>query len=136
MSIDWVSLNPFGSGQWFEPECKRMILSNRQAKEADRVGGIELIVLWPLTLGPEPALDIDHEREATPAERAYAERLVGADCAARGLVPVHVRVAVLRRPKSLSVAGGETRAHLAITIIGRRWVHATGRPGAMEMWAS
>lgn len=112
-----------------------MTLSNRQAKEADRVGGIELMVLWPPSLGIEPSLDVDHEREATPAERACAEGIVGADCAARGLVPVHVRVAMVRRPKTLAVAGGETRAHLAITIIGRRWVHATGRPRALETWA-
>lgn len=113
-----------------------MKLSNRQAKEADRVGGIELLVLYPSSLGAEPVMQIGHDREAMPHERAYAEALVRADCADRGLVPVRVRVAVLQRPKPHPVAQGQVRAHLAITIIGRRWVHATGRPRALEMWAS
>ena len=109
-------------------------LSRRQAKEADRVGGIELLILWPDSLGPEPALDLDHEREATVAEKAEAERLVSASCAEYGLVPVHTRVAVVRRPPGLPCAH-EARAHLAVTIIGRRWVHASTRSRGMVMYA-
>lgn len=46
-------------------------LSRRQIGDADRVGGIELMILWPSSLGPEPREDnvrLDHEREATREE--------------------------------------------------------------------
>lgn len=132
-------------------------LSRRQIGDADRVGGIELMILWPCSLGPEPGEEhtmpmlpnehhpsarcsclgcmadwpspapvrLDHEREADPAEKAAAEALVKPACEAAGLVPVHVRVTRLRRPGDLP-GGGEARVHLAVTIIGRRWVHARG----------
>lgn len=103
-------------------------LSRRQIGDADRVGGLELMILWPSSLGREPGEDyirLDHEREATAAEKACAESLVREACDAHGLVPVHTRVTRLRRPKDLP-AGGEARVHLAVTITGRRWVHAKG----------
>lgn len=103
-------------------------LSRRQIGDADRVGGIELMILWPDALGPEPEVDslrLDHEREADSSERATAEALVKPACEAAGLVPVHTRVTRLRRPSDLP-GGGEARVHLAVTIIGRRWVHARG----------
>ena len=103
-------------------------ISRRQIGDADRVGGIELMILWPASLGPEPGEDyvkLGHEREATAAERAVAEALVRPACDAAGLVPVHVRVTRLVRPGDMS-AGGEARVHLAVTIIGRRFVHAKG----------
>ncbi len=105
-----------------------LTLSRRQIGDADRVGGIELCILWPSSLGPEPGeeyIRLDHEREATSEERAAAEALVKPACEAAGLVPVHVRVTRLRRPGDLQ-GGGEARVHLAVTIIGRRWVHARG----------
>lgn len=105
-----------------------LTLSRRQIGDADRVGGIELMILWPSSLGPEPGEDnirLDHEREAGLRERATADALVEHACEDAGLVPVHVRVTRLRRPKDLP-AGGEARVHLAVTIIGRRWVHARG----------
>lgn len=83
------------------------------------------MILWPDALGPEPDVGLDHEAEASPAEKAHAETLVRPACEAAGLVPVHTRVTRLRRPKDLP-AGGEERVHLAVTIIGRRWVHARG----------
>lgn len=111
-------------------------LSRRQIGDADRVGGIEIMILWPASLGPEPGEDnirLDHEREASAEERAAAEALVRPaieaawrDCRTEDLlVPVHVRVTRLRRPADLP-GGGEARVHLAVTIIGRRWVHARG----------
>ena len=130
-------------------------LSRRQIGDADRVGGIELMIPWPASLGPEPEEEpvlalrpneyhpgprcscrdclqplpapvrLDHEREASRAERASAEALVRPACEAAGLVPVHVRVTRLRRPGDLP-GGGEARVHLAVTLIGRRWVHARG----------
>ena len=42
-----------------------VILSRRQIGDADRVGGIELMILWPDALGPEPEVKLDHETEAT-----------------------------------------------------------------------
>jgi len=111
-------------------------LSRRQAKHADRVGGIELLALWPASLGPEPSgLGIDCEREATPAERAEAERLLGASCRAHGLVPVHIRVARVVRPGTLAEHPGADRIHLAATIIGQRWVHASTRSRGRVMFA-
>lgn len=104
-------------------------LSRRQIGDADRVGGIELLILWPDSLGPEPGEDnigLDREREATAAEKRAAEALVGASCEAHGLVPVHTRVVRVTRPPGLP-HGGEPRVHLAVTIIGRRWVHASTR---------
>lgn len=107
-------------------------LSRRQIGDADRIGGIELMILWPaspvedIDLGPEPDdVRLGVEREATSQERLVAQELVGAECHVHGLVPVHVRVTRLRRPGDLP-AGGEARVHLAVSIIGRRWVHAKG----------
>lgn len=102
-------------------------LSRRQTKDADRVAGIELMILWPEELGPEPAVSLDHEREATAREKAHAEGLVAAACRAAGLVPVHTRVCKLRRPRDLPIAPAQERVHLAVTIIGTRWVHASTR---------
>ena len=111
-------------------------LSRRQAKEADRVGGIELLILWPADrLGPEPPdVAIGREYEASPAVRAAAEAMVGTSCEAHGLVPVHVRVVRERRPAGLP-HGLEERVHLAVVIIGRRWVHATGHHHPRVMYA-
>lgn len=112
---------------------KQITLSRRQAKEADRVGGIELMILWPPELGPEPdGWKVDEEREATPRERAAAERLVVASCEAHSLVPVHVRVACVERPPDRQPGA---RVHLAVTIIGRRWVHASTRRSGRVMFA-
>jgi hypothetical protein len=101
-------------------------LSRRQIGDADRVGGIELLILWPAhALGPEPAdLELDHEREATPTEQAAAESLLAAAKAEHRLVPVHTRVCRVRRPAGLPAAH-EERVHLAVTLIGHRWVHAS-----------
>lgn len=86
-------------------------LSRRQIGDADRVAGIELMLLWPDSLGPEPSEDyirLDYEREANPAEKAAAEALVKPSCEAAGLVPIHVRVTRLRRPADLPVLGQNT----------------------------
>jgi hypothetical protein len=101
-----------------------MILSRRQIGDADRVGGIELMILWPDVLGPEPDVSLDHEREADAREREYALAQIADACRDAGLVPVHVRVCRLRRPLTLA-HGGEERVHLSVTIIGWRWVHAS-----------
>ncbi|HMJ13396.1 MAG TPA: hypothetical protein VK524_18385 [Polyangiaceae bacterium] len=101
-------------------------LSRRQAGDADRVGGIELMILWPASLGAEPAdLGVDEEREASELEQRTAEALVRESCAQYGLVRVHVRVARVRRALGLEVAPGEVRTHLAVIIIGKRWVRAS-----------
>lgn len=110
-------------------------LSRRQIGDADRVGGIELMLLWPAELGPEPAdLALDREREASPREKAAAEARVREACDAHRLVPVHVRVTRLRRPSG-QAHPGEERVHLAVTIIGARWVHASTRSRGRVAWA-
>jgi hypothetical protein len=93
-------------------------LSRRQAKEADRVGGIELLLPWPSGL-PVRRLGDDERVEANVAEIAAAHRLVDAACDAAGLVPVHVRVW-----RTFEARGKRQQTWLAVTIIGRRWVHA------------
>ena len=112
-------------------------LSRRQVKNADRVGGIELMILWPAELGPEPNIEPDREAEAEPREKAYTEQLVRASCETHGLVPVHARVACVRRPEQVPSIprGGEYAVHLAVTIIGRRWVHASTQSRGRTMWA-
>lgn len=105
----------------------KITLSRRQIGDADRVGGIELMILWPHELGPEPSMDPDTEDEAEPEEKNFAESMVRETCAENGIVPVHVRVACVRRPHPPPPleAPGIYRVHLAVTIIGRRWVHAS-----------
>lgn len=110
-------------------------LSRRQIGDADRVGGIELMILWPDALGPEPDVQLDHELEATSVEKVHAEALVREACRANGLVPVHVRVCCLRRPGGLP-AGWEARVHLAVTIIGERWVHASTKSRGRVCYAA
>lgn len=110
-------------------------LSNRQVKAMDRVGGANLILDWPASLPRGKPLAENHEREATVAEKAAAEAIVGPACEAAGLVPVHVRVVNVYRPY------GQPRAkqyeqHLAVTIVGRRWVHAIGKHNPPDVWPS
>lgn len=103
-----------------------MTLSKRQAGDADRVGGIEYMMLWPASLGPEPTdLPCGQEREASAAQKAAAEALVHAACETYGLVPVHVRLACVRRTADLESAPAQVRVHLSVILIGRRWVHAS-----------
>lgn len=110
-------------------------LSNRHRKTMDRVGGANLILDWPAGLPRGAALKPDHEREATAAEKAAAEAAVKPACEAAGLVPVHVRVVNVCRPPDYP-RGGEYEQHLAVTIIGRRWAHATGRHVPPDVWLS
>lgn len=108
-------------------------LSNRQIKAMDRVGGANLILDWPVGLTSGSPLKPDHEREATAAEKAAAEAMVRDACERAGLVPVHVRAVNVRRPYSYP-RGGIYEQHLAVTIIGRRWVHATGAHNPPDIW--
>lgn len=108
-------------------------LSNRHRKAMDRVGGANLILDWPADLPRGKPLAEDHEREATAAEKAAAEARVKPACEAAGLVPVHVRVVNVRRPHGYPRAG-QYDQHLAVTIIGRRWVHATGQHNPPDVW--
>lgn len=101
-------------------------LSKRHIKAMDRVGGANLILDWPADLPPGKPLERDWEREATAAEKIAAEAIVKPACEAAGLVPVHVRVVNVPRPMGYPRAG-EYEQHLAVLIIGRRWVHATGQ---------
>lgn len=123
-----------GTGQ--TASAVSVTLSRRQVKNADRVGGIELLLPWPPALGAPPAhLARDEEREATEAERTWATEHVAATCSANKLMPVHVRVACVRRPPGLDGAGSDW-VHLSVTIIGFRWVHAKGRPRPLTMFAN
>jgi hypothetical protein len=119
-------------------------LSNKMRKNADRVGGIELMLPWPEDLPFGPALRGEgYERDASPAEKAAAEQILGAACAAVDLVIVHVRVALVRRPwfevknpgaKPPLPRMGAVEQHLAVTIIGRRWVDARTQSPGVERW--
>jgi hypothetical protein len=95
-------------------------LSKRQAVDADRTAGIELIVLWTPVLGPEPTMEQDTERDANDEERRYAIAMLRDECVRLDLLVRHVRIASLKRPDPFAVAPGEVRAHLGIHIIARR----------------
>ncbi len=106
-------------------------LSKRQIKAMDRVGGANLILDWPAGLPLGAPVKPDHEREATAAEKAAAEAMVKPACEAADLVPVHVRVVNVRWHHSKSEPYAQ---RLAVLIIGRRWVHATGRHNPPDVW--
>lgn len=113
-------------------------LSARQVKEADRVGGIELMIFYPTSLGEPGELKKDEDREATVVERRHAEQMVIDSCRKNGLVPVHVRVACVHRPiwpRDMQAPADRYAPHLAVTIIGHRWVHATRAPDPRVMFA-
>jgi len=114
-----------------------MKLSNRHVKAMDRVGGANLILDWPTDLPLGVPVKPDHEREATAAEKAAALAIVRAECERCGLVPVHVRVVNIRRPDSRHMErAGQHEQHLAVLIIGRRWVHASARGIPPDVWPS
>jgi hypothetical protein len=118
---------------WPEAEPERapappqpLKLSRSQVKEADRVGGIELMVLWPAALGPEPLSEIapGASREPTEAERTYVETVATAACEANDLVLAGLEVVHAQRPKhQYAVARDEWRVHLALHLVGRRWAN-------------
>lgn len=97
------------------------------------MGGIELILPYPAGLQP-PGLAEDEECDATPAERAAAEAMIG-DLAGLDLVPVRVQVVRLRQQGVAPVAERPVRHWLAVIIIGRRWVHASTRRRPRVMWS-
>lgn len=108
-------------------------LSNRQIKNADRVGGIDLVIAWPKELPLGQPLLPDEERDATPTEETFAFALVAGACRAANLVPVRIVVAAMKRPTGMP-RSREVHQHLVITIIGARWVHARGGPRPLTMW--
>lgn len=110
-------------------------LSRRQIGDADRVGGIELILPWPGGLPIDQPLAEDDERDTSPAEHAVAEALLREACETHGLVPVRSAAAMLRRPSGLPRAGA-VEQHLCVVLIGWRWVHATGARAPREAWAT
>lgn len=107
--------------------------SNRHVKAMDRVGGANLILDWPIDLTPGKRPSPGHERETTVSEQAVAEQLVRAECERHGLVPVNVRVVNRRRPSQLP-RGDQYEQHLAVLIIGRRWVHASTTKIPPDIW--
>lgn len=106
-------------------------LSNRQRKNADRVGGIELMIRWPDELMEPGMLDDNSERDATDKERTWVEVNVQPECQRHGLVAVRASVA---RDAAPSASGGGQQTRLAVVIIGRRWVHAKGTGHPKTMW--
>lgn len=111
---------------------KPVIITNRHAKEMDRVGGAEFILPWPD--GLHPGVPPATRRPATAEEHAIAGQIVGDACRARGLVPVRSWAAMERRPSNFA-RPLTTEQHLVVLIIGRRWVHATGAPKPGVCWA-
>lgn len=112
-----------------------MILTRSKIKEMDRVGGAVLLLPWPAGMPIRQPPRPDEEREATAAEKSAAEAIVAAECRAHGLVPVHVRVVSAMRPTRWP-AEGQYRHHLAVTIIGRRWVHASTQAVGRDLWCA
>lgn len=110
------------------------MLSARQRKEADRVGGIELVLPYPSGMTP-PALDLDEECDARPAEITAAHRMIGS-IADDGLIPVRITVARLRQQGTDPEVARRIRHYLTVLIIGRRWVHASTRRRPRVMWSA
>lgn len=115
---------------------QQIALSNRQAKNADRVGGIELMLPWPAELAEPVGLGEDQERDASPQERAWAEAHVQPAAQQKGLVLVRVAVARVRPPSAWVEAADRDRwvNALACIIIGQRWLRAGGAPAPLTMW--
>jgi hypothetical protein len=109
-------------------------LSRRQAKSADRVGGCEIILPWPEGLPLGPPLTLDEERDTSRSEHAAAEQIITPAAREHDLVPVRSAVAMLMRPWNHAARPSEVEQHLIILLVGRRWVHATGRPEAAQSW--
>lgn len=109
------------------------MISARQRKAADRVGGIELILPYPADLHP-PDINIDEECDATPAEHQAAVSMLG-DISGLDLVPVRVQVVRLRQAGSAPIADRPIRHWLAVIIIGRRWVHSSTHRRQKVMWS-
>jgi hypothetical protein len=105
-------------------------LSKSKAKNAARLGGIELLVLWPAEFGDAPS-DIaeNHERDANDSERRHARALVRDACKEHRLSVIAVRVCNRHRVGSLAVEPGVHRIHLSIHIVGDDWADKTIEAG-------
>lgn len=103
----------------------KITLSGTQRKQADRVGGIELMIPWTATHLPAP---VGAPRDATNDEKLYAKAMLRDEQTEHALIPVRVRVV----EASHTTYDGP---HLAVILIGRRWVHAEGRPVSKRTWA-
>lgn len=107
-----------------------MKLSKRQIGEANRHGGIELMIPWPDDL-PTP----DQARPATPAESALARTMLAPHADLRILRILAVQE---RRPRPLHPHGGEVLPHLAVWVVHQRYEAVTRRDGGQPpmMWVA
>lgn len=98
-----------------------LALSKRQAKNADRAGGIELMIPWPEALAPPASLGRDEVRAASAEEEAWAREALGPALAEHDLTATRVLATcceVNDRP------GWRTAPYLAVSLVGRRWAEA------------
>jgi hypothetical protein len=103
-------------------------LSKSKAKNAARLGGIELLVMWPDELGDAPTdIGENKERDANERERRYARGLVRDTCREHRCSVLAVRV--VSRISQLAVDQGAYRAHLSIHIVGDDWADKTIETG-------
>jgi len=110
-------------------------LSAKARKRMDRVGGAELILPWPEGLPRGRPVALDETRDATPEEHAAAEQIVGPACREHGLVPVTSSVTTMKRPPGPGFERSyEVDQHLAVLIIGKRWVGAKRVPLPSFTW--
>lgn len=70
-------------------------LSRNQAHEADRRGGLDLVLRWPVELGTAPALERDERRLASGAVQTWAHQALAQAIAHHGLVVLGIYVAHL-----------------------------------------
>lgn len=102
----------------------RISLSKTKVKDAKRLGGILLLVLWDEQWGPAPARD----GRPTESQIRVGRQMVRDACKANGLTVIDVRIAV--RYRGGSFAEHRDCAHLAIHIVGDDWVDKTVEGGA------
>jgi hypothetical protein len=106
-------------------------LSRRQIKDADRVGGIALVLPW-LPGFTRPPLAADQEVDADDALAMTARAAIADSLEAARIVPVRVAVRGLRL--SASDPTSPVLAFPIVIVIGHRWVHATSARAAPLAW--
>lgn len=104
-------------------------LSRRQAHDTDRLGGIELAIVWPAELGEPPALARNERRVATGAVQTWARRALARAIEHHGLAVLYVQVASLYVPEPRDRQSG-WRPVIAVHLVAERYAEASsGRHG-------
>jgi len=111
-----------------------LALSRRQVHDADRLGGIELVLLWPAELGTAPRLAHDERRLAAGSVQAWAHQALARAVAHHGLVILEVHIACLHVPAPRDRRKGY-RPVIAVHLAAERWAEASRRRAGLRYFA-